>query len=63
MSLDTVVHGHVMVEYEIHNDPAPTFNLWNLVIEFGRCFPQDREFGPCNVGEIVVFIMITNVPG
>lgn len=61
--LNTVVHGDVVVEDEVHHDPAPALVLGEVVVELRGFFSQDGQLGPGDEGEVVVLGVVANIPG
>lgn len=62
-SFDTVPQVVDVVEAEAPDDPAPRVDLRQWVVEVSGNSPDLGQFGPSNVGEVMMLVVVADIPG
>ncbi|KAH3671518.1 hypothetical protein OGAPHI_000221 [Ogataea philodendri] len=63
ISFDSVEHGDLVVEDEVDNDPRPGVMCRQGLVELRGYLFQSRELAPGHEREVVVLVVVSNVPG
>jgi len=61
-ALDPVEWAHVVAQDVVPNDAHPGVALGQVVVKLGRSLLERGQLGPGHVGEVVVLVVVADVP-